>query len=633
MLNFHQISLRRGSRLLFSRVSFVIHKGFKLGLTGANGSGKSSFLQLILGGLSPDEGNYSQAPNLVFASVAQETDFGQRAAIEVVIDGDFTFREVEAELSRQEDQDDGIGHARILEKMEQIDGYSIRARAAKLMQGLGFNPSQLERPAQEFSGGWRMRLNLAKALMCRSDVLLLDEPTNHLDLEAVIWLQDWLNNFPGTLILISHDREFLDGVSDHIAHIENQRIQLYSGNYSAFERLRADHLAQQEALYSKQQREVAHIQSFVDRFRAKATKAKQAQSRLKALERMDLIVRAQSDSPFSFVFQNPLAAPDPLIRMHQIALGYGEHTVLDAIDLSIRPGDRIGLLGPNGAGKSTLIKLLAGEIQPRSGEIERAKNLAIGYFAQHQLEQLREDESPLQHLVRIDPKAGERELRQFLGAFAFSGERALEPVGRRSGGEKARVVLALLAYQRPNLLLLDEPTNHLDIQVRDALGLALQEYVGALVLVSHDRHLLRSLSDLFILVNRGRAIPFHGDLEDYRDTLRQSAEVRPETPAVSEDSRRAQRRIEADLRKRLRPIRMELEKAEKRMEQLQNRQQALESALSDRELYEAANKDQLMASLREKKEIDRALAETEETWIEALQRLEDAELQIREVQQ
>ncbi|MGR9105865.1 MAG: ATP-binding cassette domain-containing protein [Gammaproteobacteria bacterium] len=625
MLNFNGVSLRRGTRLLFSAVNLVIHRGYKLGLTGANGTGKSSFLQLILGGLSTDEGSLEMPADLVVASVAQETTFDARPALEIVLDGDQEFRQIEAELNRDAALSHGIRHAELLERMEQIGGYSIRARAARLMQGLGFRDEQQDRPARELSGGWRMRLNLAKALMCRSDLLLLDEPTNHLDLDAVIWLQDWLKNYPGTLILISHDREFLDEVTDHIAHIEDLSIRLYSGNYSAFEKIRAERLAQQESTYLKQQREIRHIQSFVDRFRAKATKAKQAQSRLKALQRMELIVRARSDSPFTFCFQTPSKTPDPLIKLGEVGIGYGQHTILDSLDLCIRPGDRIGLLGPNGAGKSTLIKLLAGEIRPLHGTVETAKDLDVGYFAQHQLEQLDEFESPLEHLQRIDRLASDTDLRSFLGTFAFSGERALNPVRGLSGGEKARLVLALLAYRRPNLLLLDEPTNHLDIQVRDALSIALQDYPGALVMVSHDRHLLRTLTDVFYLIKGGVLRVFEGDLDDYRDILQEKAVTRPEKLQGSSDARRNQRRSDAARRERLRPLRVAVENAEKDLERLQNRFREIELALGDATLYRPERKEELRVLLLEKRDLERALAESEEVWMQAQHAFEEAE--------
>ncbi len=628
MLNFNSVSLRRGTRLLFNGVNFVIHRGYKLGLTGANGSGKSSFLQLVLGDLSPDEGHYEIASELVFAFVAQETAFGARAAIDVVMDGDREFRRLEADLASDAAVAHGVRHAELLEAMERIDGYSIRARAAKLMQGLGFGEEQLNIAAQEFSGGWRMRLNLARALMCRSDVLLLDEPTNHLDLDAVIWLQDWLKNYPGTLILISHDREFLDEVTNHIAHIENQSIKLYTGNYSLFEKLRADYLAQQESLVVKQQREVQHMRAFIERFRAKAGKAKQAQSRLKALKRMDLIVRASIDSPVQFAFQNPLKTPDPLIRLSKIAIGYSHTTIVDAIDLTIRPGDRIGLLGRIGSGKSTLIKLLAGEIQPLHGKMEPAKDLFTAYFAQHQLEQLKGFESPLQHLKRIDRNATEWDLRNFLGGFAFTGDRALEAIGQGSGGEKARLVLAMLAYQRPNLLLLDEPTNHLDIQMRDALSIALQDYTGALVIVSHDRHLLRTLTDRFLLINQGELRDFDGDLDDYRESLKYNAGIQSGPAQTVNDSRRNQRRVEAERRTRLRPLRVALEQAETNLDKFHKRLHELESALSDTTLYTAENHDKLKTLLREKSDLDRTILESEEIWMRVLQELEEAEKNI-----
>lgn len=629
MLHFNNISLRRGTRLLFSGVNFVIHRSYKLGLTGVNGSGKSSFLQLILGELYPDTGNFTVASGLVFASVAQETVSSERLALEIVVDGDHAFRAIEAELASDTAGVPGGRQGELHARMEQIDGYSIRARASKLMHGLGFRDVQLNRPAQELSGGWRMRLNLARALMCRSDVLVLDEPTNHLDLDAVIWLQGWLKNYSGTLILISHDREFLDDTIDHIAHIEHQSIRLYHGNYSSFEQLRADYLAQQQSVYFKQQRDVEHIRAFVDRFRAKATKAKQAQSRLKALQKMDLIVRAQIDSPIRFTFKNPGKMPDPLIRLEQLSIGYNNRAVIDSIELMIKPGARIGLLGSNGAGKSTLIKLLAGEIQPIQGKMELAKDLQIGYFAQHQLEQLDGTETPLQHLQAIDRNATEKELRNFLAGFAFTGDSAIEPVGQRSGGEKARLVLAMLAYRRPNLLLLDEPTNHLDINVRDAMSIALQDYAGAVLIISHDRHLLRTITDQFFLLSQGKLKPFYGDLDDYRDSLKRDVE-RPLTDAdQAQVSRRGQRRIEAERRKRLKPLRTALGVVENELETLQNQIKAIEIKLSDTNLYAADSKDKLKEILREKNNLERNAREAEEIWVRAFQELDEAEIKGR----
>ena len=506
MLRFSRVALRRGPRLLFSEVDFIIHAGHKVGVVGGNGSGKSSLFALIRNELHADEGEFDMPAGLSLAHVAQETPATERPAIDYVMDGDTELRAVEVALRDAERAGDGHAQAEVQAQLEHIGGYQARARAARLMHGLGFAPDQDERPVASFSGGWRMRLNLAQALMCRSDLLLLDEPTNHLDLDAVIWLEDWLRGYPGTLLLISHDRDFLDRVIDRIAHLDQGSITLYSGNYSAFERIRAERLANQAAAYEKQQREVAHIHAYVERFRAKATKARQAQSRLKALARMELIAPAHVDSPFHFEFAEPAALPNPLLRLDGASAGYGELPVVAELNFSLSPGERIGLLGPNGAGKSTLMKLIAGGLAPMAGRRETADRLAIGYFAQHQLEQLDPGASALLHLRRIDPKASEQQMRDFLGGFDFRGDRVVEPVAPFSGGEKARLVLALIVWQRPNLLLLDEPTNHLDLEMRHALNLALQGYGGAVLLVSHDRHLLRSVADRLLLVDGGRGM-------------------------------------------------------------------------------------------------------------------------------
>ncbi|CAG7857835.1 partial putative ABC transporter ATP-binding protein YheS, partial [biofilm metagenome] len=516
MLNFKNIALRRGARVLFSGASFTIHKGDKVGFTGANGTGKSSFFALIRHELHADEGEFTYPPNLEMAHVAQETPAVTCSAIDYVMDGDRELRQLQQHLAAAEANHDGLKQAELHTKLDTIGGYSANARAARLMDGLGFKPGQENQTVASFSGGWRMRLNLAQALMCRSDLLMLDEPTNHLDLDAVIWIQEWLGRYDGTLLLISHDRDFLDQITDHIVHIEHNKAEIYTGNYSAFETLRAEKLAQQQSAYQKQQREIAHFQSFINRFKAKATKARQAQSRIKALERMEIIAMAHVDSPFDFSFSNPGRMPNPLLQLEKVDVSYGQATVLQTINLNITPGDRIGLLGPNGAGKSSLIKVLANELMPSTGVRLAADALKIGYFAQHQLEQLRLDESPLWHLQKLDPKATEKELRNFLGGFDFRGDKVLEPVQPFSGGEKARLVLALLVYQNPNLLLLDEPTNHLDLEMRQALSVALQDYEGAIVLVSHDRHLLRTVADQFLLVSDKQCRPFDGDLDDYR---------------------------------------------------------------------------------------------------------------------
>lgn len=629
MLNFKNIALRRGTRVLFANTSFTLHKGQKAGITGANGVGKSSFFALIRNELHPDEGDFTMPPNLEVAHVAQETPAVEQAAIEYIIDGDQELRQIQQAISKAEQASDGIKQAELFAKMDTIGGYTATSRAARLMNGLGFQQPQEQLSVDSFSGGWRMRLNLAQALMCRSDVLLLDEPTNHLDLDAVIWLQDWLQKYPGTLLLISHDREFLDSIADHIVNIENQVGTIYTGNYSAFEKMRAEKLAQQQTSYEKQQREIAHIQSFITRFRAQATKAKQAQSRIKSLERMELIAQAHVDSPFHFSFSTPEKLPNPMIKLEDVSIGYGDKSILNGVDLFISPGARIGLLGPNGAGKSTLIKVLANELAISSGEIQFADTLKLGYFAQHQLEQLQLDESPLWHLQKIDPKATEKELRNFLGGFNFQDDKIFDPIAPFSGGEKARVVLALLVYQNPNLLLLDEPTNHLDLEMRHALGVALQDYQGAIIMVSHDRHMLRSVTDELYLVANGSASAFDGDLDDYRLWLNEQKLLANDNTSTTSDTasvtKKEQRKLDAERRKKLKPLYDALKKADKHLERYHTQQKQLEEQLADTSLYDETNKPRLKQVLQEKAQVDQALEETELEWMEISEQLEASE--------
>jgi len=636
MLQFDNLTLRRGPRVLIENASLQIHPGWKVGVTGANGTGKSSLFALIRDELHADAGECRHPADWVIAHVAQETPAEARAAIEYVLDGDTGLRAVEAALADAEARHDGERLGTLHAQYEVIGGYTARSRAGQLLHGLGFSPADEERPVSDFSGGWRMRLNLARALMCRSDLLLLDEPTNHLDLDAVIWLESWLGAYPGTLLLISHDRDFLDSVAGHIAHIERQRLTLYSGNYTVFERRRAEYLAGQQAQYEKQQREIAHMHSFVERFRAKATKARQAQSRLKALQRMELIAPAHVDSPFHFSLRPPEKLPDPLLRLRAVAAGYGDRTIIDGVELGLSPGERIGLLGPNGAGKSTLIKLLAGELAPRQGRREPAQDLRIGYFAQHQIEQLDAQASPLQHLLRLDPGAREQELRDYLGGFGFPAEQALAPTGPFSGGEKSRLVLALLVYRRPNLLLLDEPTNHLDLEMRQALAAALQDFPGAMVLVSHDRHLLRVTSDRLVLVHAGRVEEFPDSLDDYPQWL--SAQNRQNRTATGNDEavggavlRKEKKRQEAEQRRQLQPLREKIARAEAALAGVHGRQHELERRLAEPELYRPENKSELSALLREKAELDRQSDALEGEWLAACEQLEarQADLETR----
>ena len=624
MLNFKNIALRRGARVLFANSSFTIHKGQKVGFTGANGAGKSSLFALVRGELHLDEGDFSMPPGLEIAHVAQETPATACSAIDYVIDGDQPLRRLQQQLLVAEQADDGLKQAELHAALEVIGGYTAQARASRLMSGLGFTADQEQNAVSSFSGGWRMRLNLAQALMCRSDVLLLDEPTNHLDLDAVIWLQDWLCKYPGTLLLISHDRDFLDTITDHIVHIEQSKAEIYTGNYSAFERMRAEKLAQQQSSYLKQQREIAHIQSFVDRFKAQATKARQAQSRIKALERMELISQAHVDSPFDFSFAKPGKMPNPLLTLDKVDIGYGQTCVIKQAGLSISPGDRIGLLGPNGAGKSSLIKVLAGDMQPLSGKRNEAEALKIGYFAQHQLEQLRIDESPLWHLQQLDKQATEKDLRNFLGGFDFRGDKVLEVVRPFSGGEKARLVLALLVYQNPNLLLLDEPTNHLDLEMRHALSVALQDYEGAIVVVSHDRHLLRSVTDQLLLVSGGKVQPFDGDLEDYRLWLaeQKKGEEKTDVDTAQTVSRKDQRKLDAERRQKHKPLFDALKKAELAVEKYHNEQRQLEHQLADPKIYEESEKENLKKLMERKVQVDKALNDAEAVWMDAEEQIE-----------
>lgn len=620
MLKLNKVSLRRGARLLFENVSFTVHSGQRVGISGANGCGKSSLFAMVLNKIHADSGDFSLQSGFVTAHVAQELSATEQAAIEFVIDGDKELREVQAKLHLAEQQQDGHRSAELYAELDTINGYTANSRAAILLNGLGFKQTELNNPVSSFSGGWRVRLNLAKALMCRSDLLLLDEPTNHLDLDAVIWLQEWLQNYPGTLLLISHDRDFLDAVVGYVLHIEQQNANLYTGNYSQFERTRAERLAQQQANFERQQKERAHIQSYVDRFRAQATKAKQAQSRLKALERMESISAAHIDSPFHFEFFQPERVSNPLIKVEKASLGYGDKVILDAVSLSIKPGDRLALLGPNGAGKSTLIKLLAGQNSANTGSIDSAESLKIGYFAQHQLEQLDPNASPLLHLQRLDKQATERGLRNFLGGFGFHGDKTIEAVAPFSGGEKARLVLAILVYQKPNLLLLDEPTNHLDIEMRHALSSALQDFSGAMIIVSHDRHLLRTITDQFLLVADGKITPFDGDLEDYSAWVKNQNSLSSTASGPSQasnGSRKQQKKTQAENRQRQKSLRDALKKAEKKIDQLNSKKSSLEAQLADNKLYEQDQRELLATLLKEKKSLDGMLDVAEEAWLAA----------------
>ncbi|MBI5900426.1 MAG: ATP-binding cassette domain-containing protein [Rhodocyclales bacterium] len=631
MILLRDLGFSRNGDALVSGASLQLHPGWKVGLTGANGCGKSSFLGLLRGELHADRGDLERPPGWVLAHVAQDTPALPDAALDFVLDGDAELRQIERELAAAEAHPDdghageqiGLLHGRLSE----IDGYAAAARAAALMHGLGFADSDFARPVAEFSGGWRVRLNLARALMCRSDLLLLDEPTNHLDLDAIIWLEAWLKSYAGTLILISHDRDFLDVVTSHILAIENRKLQLFTGNYSACERARAERLANDLALAAKQKREAAHLQSYIDRFRAKATKARQAQSRMKMLARMGEIQAAHIDTPFSFSFPEPSGFSDPLLLIDDAKVGYGATApVFDKLRFTLRPDSRIGLLGRNGAGKSTLMKLLAGELRPLAGVREEGRNLKLGYFAQHQLEQLRPAESPLWHMIKLEPRTREQDLRNYLGGFDFRGNMADAPCGRFSGGEKTRLALALMIRTAPNLLLLDEPTNHLDLEMREALTIALQETEAGMVLVSHDRHLLRATCDELWLVADGKVVPFDGDLDDYAEWL---AKARSAEKLAERDKPAAPAPAAPAEPKKATPATRKLKQEAERLEQQiagwQAELKLIEVRLADPALY-AGTQAQLLAELGQRQRLltDNINA-AESRWLELHEQLEALE--------
>lgn len=637
MISINQAQLIRGSKTLLDETSLTIYPGHKVGLVGANGTGKSSLLALILGHLSLDKGEFSLPSGWQIATVAQETPALDVSALEYVIDGDSEYRQLEALLHKAQEDNDGNAIALLHGKIDAIGGYAIHSRAGSLLAGLGFSEAEQSNPVKSFSGGWRMRLNLAQALLCRSDLLLLDEPTNHLDLDTMYWLEGWIKSYQGTLILISHDRDFIDEIVDEIVHVENQKLNFYKGNYSAFERIRAERMSQQQVAFERQQKERAHMQSFVDRFRYKASKAKQAQSRLKALERMTELLPSQADSPFYMEFRAPEALPNPLIKMEQVAIGYGDKPILSKVHLNLVPGARIGLLGRNGAGKSTLIKLLSGQLSPMTGLYEPNPGVNIGYFAQHQIEFLRLDDTPMQHLVRLAPNAREQELRNFLGGFGFNGDMALSPVRPFSGGEKARLVLALLVWQRPNLLLLDEPTNHLDLEMRHALTMALQTFEGAMVVVSHDRHLLRLTCSDYYLVDQGEVRAFDGDLDDYHQWLLDAAKANSNQNSTSDEikpaaDKKQQKRLEAEIRQKVSPLKRKQTKLETEQQKLSERLAELEHLLADSELYNQDNKAKLTSVLTERTSLTQTLEDSEMQWLELQEEIDAMEQEVMEQQ-
>ena len=603
MIRLSQLGLRRGAKPLLEGAELTVHAGERIGLIGANGSGKSSLFALLRGELHADKGDVEVPRHWQIAHVAQETRALERAAVEYVIDGDTRLRSLESELAATQD---GTRMGELHAALADADVYTARPRAEALLLGLGFSSAELERPVSTFSGGWRMRLNLAQALMMPSDLLLLDEPTNHLDLDAIIWLEEWLRRYPGTLIVISHDRDFLDAVVKAIVHIDSRKLRRYSGDYSSFEEQRAQAVVLAQSQIEKQQRERAHLQSFIDRFRAKATKARQAQSRMKMLAKMEELAPLHVAAPFSFEFRDPERSPDPLLVMEDVAAGYGDKVVLEQVNLSIRSGERIGLLGVNGAGKSTLVKTIAGVLPVLGGSATFNKGLEIGYFAQHQVEMLRDEESPLWHLRRLAPQAREQDLRNYLGSFNFPGDMATDPVLNFSGGEKARLALSLIVWQRPNLLLLDEPTNHLDLDTREALTVALAQFEGTLVLVSHDRHLLRATTDKLLIVAEGTLREFDGDLDDYRQWLlnKQQPKKEPKAPAPARPARPVNKK----------PIEARIRRLEELMNRLGAQKADIERRLSEPSLYQ--DPAALKALLEDQAYVVRELEQVEAEWLE-----------------
>ena len=650
MIALRQVALQRGTQTLLDNADVTLNNGVKAGIIGANGAGKSSLFKLLLGEIAPDQGDVEMSGGQRIAHMAQEVDALDRPIIEYVLDGDLALRQAEADLLAAREAGEAHREAELHGLIETLDGYRAESRAAQLLVGLGFLQTDLTRPLSAFSGGWRMRVNLARTLFMPSDLLLLDEPTNHLDLDALLWLEQWLTRYPGTLLLISHDRDFLDAVCDHIVHMHHQTLELYRGNYSQFERTRAEKLALQQAEAAKQQARREEIERFIARFKAQATKAKQAQSRVKMLERMEDIAVAHVDSPFHFTLPAADKTSRPLLVLDQAQLGYrgkkgdgSENNIqLDKVNVTLLPGSRIGLLGPNGAGKSTLIKSLTGELELLNGKRVPGEHLAIGYFAQHQLESLDVSSTPFVHVQRLSPTASDQDIRNFLGGFGFKGDDAFGKVANYSGGEKARLALALVAWQKPNLLLLDEPTNHLDLEMREALTQALASFEGTVILVSHDRHLLRATVDEFWRVADHRVEPFDGDLEDYRvwlkarleesrrDSRGEKAERQNQQPSGdSREARKASRKAAAELREKLRPLKKQRDQAEKAMEKTQQELDKLEQVLADPALYtDSARKPELTKTLSQQADIKARLNEAEQQWLSAEEALEAMEAEL-----
>ncbi len=634
MISFSDLTLMRGTKVLIDHASATIYPGQKVGIIGRNGCGKSSLFAAIRGEISSETGNINVPRNLKISSVAQQTPALEQEAIEYVIDGDVALRDLQRQKEDAMAKGDGNKIGILEDLLGQAGAWTIKPRAEELLHGLGFADSEMRKSVKEFSGGWRMRLNLAQALICKSDLLLLDEPTNHLDLDTIIFLENYLKAYEGTILCISHDRDFLDSFVSHILHFEANKLMMYTGNYGEYERLRSERIKNEMASRKKEEAAVAHMQAFVDRFRYKASKAKQAQSMLKAIERVKLTAVTQEESPYHIRFFEPERTVDVLCDLKEMDCGYTDQTVLHDIKLSVFAGDRIGLLGRNGQGKSTLIKTLCGVLPPVKGSFAIGKGVKIGYFAQHELESLRPECTALEHLKLIDPDATEKDLRSFLGSYAFSGDKATNKVMSMSGGEQARLALAILAYQKPNLLLLDEPTNHLDLDMREALSVGLASYSGALILVSHDRYLLEAIASKLWLVDNGHVTEFDGDLNDYQNYLnQQNKEYREKIRAQKQDlasssakaqnyKSREQKKADAAFRASLRPLKLEIEKIEKQMDKCKQRLAKIDETLSDSDLYNK-DKDKVEALLKERASLSEQNDELEMTWLEKQEEIEN----------
>jgi ATP-binding cassette subfamily F protein 3 len=637
MIKLQDLGLQRGVKTLIDSANLEIYSKQKVAIIGPNGCGKSSLFSLLLGQISSDAGECIVAKHWKVVAIAQYIDDTSRTAIDYVIDGDAHLRKIQSDLAEAEAHDNGQKIAQLHEQLDHAGAYNVESRAATILAGLGFSEEELRKTVAGFSGGWQMRLNLARALLCPSDLLLLDEPTNHLDLDAVIWLQDYLQNYPGTMLLISHDQHFIDACANVIISFENTQLIAYTGNYTSYQKQRAQRLLLAQKQYEKQQTKKQHLESFITRFKAKASKAKQAQSRVKQLEKMEELLPIQQANEFSFDFRVPDKLPNPLINMEEIELGYGEKIILSNIHLNLVPGSRIGLLGRNGAGKSTFIKLLASELEPLQGRYTTSAGLQIGYFAQHQVQALHLESSAFEHLLRLDGQLTDQQIRDYLGGFGFHGDEALKKVAPMSGGEKARLVLALIVYTKPNLLLLDEPTNHLDMNMREALAYALQSFEGAMVIVSHDRYLLESVCDDFYLVDSGAVSAFAGDLGDYQKWLfanKPSDQKRSDPSDVSgvnteqeivKIDKKVLKRLQAEFRNATKGHRDEISRCEKAITRLQKELVDVEQAMTDTSIYSNENKSVLTALIDRQVAAKQGIEECEMSWLDAQEQLETAQ--------